>query len=480
MPVMATSASLDVAMTLPAQAFEQQIPQTESARQPAWVRGLLLGGFIAGIAISGIVLLSIVGYHIGLTALIVGLCAAILPVPVLVGIFFWLDRYEPEPLRYLVICFFWGACVATLMAYFVNSGAEILLEQTGLSVDLVGVFVAPFIEETMKALFPILLLIFRRRQFSGITDGIVYCGLSATGFAMVENILYLGGLGYASGAEQYGPASGAQAVIQLFIARIVLTGFAHPLFTSMTGIGLGVAARSADRRIRFFAPVAGLLAAMGLHGAWNLMATVTANSGELLVFLYGYFAVMMPIFMIMTGVAIWLRSREGRVTERVLPAYVRAGWFSPPEVAALGTLGRRYSARRWAKRVAGEPGLKAMREYQAAATRLAVLRDGMERGLDRSPKDASISAVDERQLLAVITNSRMVFTGWDPQTPNALWDGSRYQLTFPDGTRRTLDAPPVPVVPIPLRPAPPMPPPAYGYGAPPPGYGPGYGPQPYR
>jgi RsiW-degrading membrane proteinase PrsW (M82 family) len=463
-------------MTLPAQALAGQVPQTQPARQPAWVRGLLLGGFIALIAISGVVLLSIVGYNIGVTALIVGLGAAILPVPVLVGIFFWLDRYEPEPLRYLVLSFFWGACVATLVAYIVNSSASILFERNGISEDVVGVFVAPFIEESMKALFPILLLLFRRRQFSGITDGIVYCGLSATGFAMVENILYLGGLGYASGAEQYGPASGAQAVIQLFIARIVLTGFAHPLFTSLTGIGLGVAARSADRRIRIFAPLAGLLAAMSLHGAWNLMATLTANSGELLVFLYGYFAVMMPIFMLMTGAAIWLRSREGRVTERVLPAYVRAGWFSPPEVAALGTLGRRYSARRWARRVAGEPGLKAMRDYQLAATRLAVLRDGMERGLDRNPKDAGISAADERQLLDVIATSRMVFTGRDPQTPHAVWDGTRYHLTFPDGVRRTLDAPLVPVVPIPLRPAPAVPPPAaYGYGPPP-----GYGAPPYR
>src|SRR4030095_7757565 len=123
--------------------------------------------------------------------------------------------------------------------------------------------------ELLKASFPILLFIFHRRAFTGVTDGIVYCGLSATGFAMVENILYLGGLGYASGAEQYGPASGAQAVIQLFIARIVLTGFAHPLFTSMTGIGLGVAARSADRRVRWLGPRAGAVVAAVDAGAWE-------------------------------------------------------------------------------------------------------------------------------------------------------------------------------------------------------------------
>ena len=56
--------------------------------------------------------------------------------------------------------------------------------------------------------------------------------------------------------------------------RILLSGFAHPLFTSMTGIGLGIAARSADRRVRWLAPLAGLLLAMMLHGTWNLLPTL--------------------------------------------------------------------------------------------------------------------------------------------------------------------------------------------------------------
>ena len=49
---------------------------------------------------------------------------------------------------------------------------------------------------SLKAAFPLLLFVFYRKAFTGIIDGVVYCGLSATGFAMVENILYLGGHGY--------------------------------------------------------------------------------------------------------------------------------------------------------------------------------------------------------------------------------------------------------------------------------------------
>jgi len=335
----------------------------------------------------------------------------------------------------------------------------------------VAVLVAPFIEESMKALGPILLFIFfRRKTYSGIIDGIVYCGLSATGFAMTENILYLGGYGYAAGSKEGGALSGAAAVVSIFAVRIVMTGFAHPLFTSMTGIGLGIAARSADRRIRFFAPIAGLLVAMMLHGTWNLMATVAADTKQLLVMLYGYFSLMMPIFFGMVGFALWLRAAEGRLTERVLGEYTRAGWFSPPEVATLGTVGRRLAARRWAKRVAGEAGAKAMGAFQFDATKLALLRDGMRRGLGIGANELGETLTEERDLLSAIAAYRQVFAGRDPVAPRALWDGARYHLTFPDGQVRTVEPPDQPVVPVPVilarPPAPPPGPygqPAYGY-----------------
>src|SRR5204862_904901 len=180
---------------------------------------------------------------------------------------------------------------------------------------------------------PILLLWRRRREWSGITDGIVYCGMSAIGFAMVENVLYLGGHGYAAGADQYGPATGLQNVFLIFIVRVLFTGFAHPLFTAMTGIGLGIAARSAHPAVKWLAPVAGLLLAMMLHGTFNLLPTLSAATGQPLIMLYGYLGFMVPLFFAMVGLAIALRGWEGRLTERILPRYVRAGWFSPPEVA---------------------------------------------------------------------------------------------------------------------------------------------------
>ncbi|MEV6487587.1 PrsW family glutamic-type intramembrane protease [Actinoplanes sp. NPDC051633] len=453
------------------------------ARKVGWRRWLPLAGVISFIAACSIAMLLILGFSNGIAGLIIGLVAAILPVPVLVGCFLWLDRYEPEPNRYLVFCFAWGASVATLVAIGVNTGGAWLFDRLGLPDALVAVLIAPFIEETMKALGPILLLWRRRREWSGITDGIVYCGLSAIGFAMVENVLYLGGHGYAQGADQYGPATGIQNVFLIFIVRILFTGFAHPLFTAMTGVGLGLASRSGDRRVKWLAPIAGLLLAMILHGTFNALPTLSAATGESMIMLYGYLGFMVPFFFATVGFAIALRGWEGRLSERVLPHYVRAGWFAPPEVASLSSLGRRHSARRWAQRVAGDAGMKAMRGFQFASTRLAIVRDGMQRGVNRKPQDQALAAEEEQRLLAEIVGYRAVFTGRDPQMPRAFWNGNDYQVTFPDGTTRRVNAPPEPVMPVPVRLAPQPAMAGYGYGPSPYGpYGgaaPGYGPPGY-
>ena len=433
------------------------------------VRVLLLGVLIAFCALAVIGIVTYVGWNIGPLALGIGIAGAILPVPVLVACFLWLDRYDPSPIWIILVSFLWGAGVATSGALFVNTMASNLFKSQHLPDTLVAVLVAPVIEETLKAAFPLLLFVFYRKAFTGIIDGIVFCGLSATGFAMVENILYLGGHGYAGQADK-GYAAGAFAVTAIFIIRVPLTGFAHPLFTSMTGIGLGIAARSPRRAVRVLAPLAGLLTAMILHGSWNLMAALAQHQPYFI--LYGYFAVFVPIFFAMLGLVLRLRSWEGRLAERVLPVYVRAGWFSPPEVAALGTLGRRLSARKWARRVAGDAGQTAMRGYQFAATRLALLRDGINRGLYSEPRALAATVAEERRLLGAIDGYRRIFAGRDPLTPRAWWNAGVYQIQFPDGVVRTVAAPPLPVVPVPFAFAPPAPaayPPVPGYPPGPPG-----------
>ena len=63
--------------------------------------------------------------------------------------------------------------------------------------------VAPFVEEAAKGALVLLVWWLVRREFDGITDGMVYAGICAAGFAFTENIQYLGpGLRRAAAARR--------------------------------------------------------------------------------------------------------------------------------------------------------------------------------------------------------------------------------------------------------------------------------------
>src|SRR5215468_2247527 len=81
-------------------------------RRVDWARVVTLVGIPLLMAACGIAVLLWIGTRIGAAPLGIGLAAAIIPVPVLVACFIWLDRYEPEPIRNLVFCLAWGATVA--------------------------------------------------------------------------------------------------------------------------------------------------------------------------------------------------------------------------------------------------------------------------------------------------------------------------------------------------------------------------------
>src|SRR4051794_12435628 len=114
---------------------------------------------------------------------------AAVPVVPLVLCYLWLDRYEPEPKRLLLLGLLWGAFAATFGALVVQ-GIGGLFDGVTDQVELA--VLAPVTEEASKGLFLILLLLWRRAELDGVLDGIVYAGMIGIGFAFTENILYLG------------------------------------------------------------------------------------------------------------------------------------------------------------------------------------------------------------------------------------------------------------------------------------------------
>ncbi|MFJ5899852.1 PrsW family intramembrane metalloprotease [Streptomyces sp. NPDC093064] len=367
--------------------------------QRRWVR---YGALVTLLALSGLVILALVRRQTGTEGFLVGLGLAVLPVPLLTAAFRWLDRVEPGPWRDLVFAFAWGACAAALIAIVANSFATHWIATATAdpaSADTLGATViAPVVEESAKAAAVLLVFLFRRRDFTGIVDGVVIAGVTATGFAFTENILYLGN---AFGTDQLtGDRGIASVTAATFFVRVIMSPFAHPMFTVLTGIGFGIAAMSGDRRRlrRLLPPPAGLLLAMGMHALWNGSATF----GE-----YGFFAVyaaiMVPAFALLTWLVVWTRQRELRTVREELPAYTAAGWLTPAEPFALASMRARRLARDHARRRLGRTAARTVAQYEAYATSLAFLRHRGRRG--RAGADF---AVRERELLHELWRRREV------------------------------------------------------------------------
>ncbi|MFF7528825.1 PrsW family glutamic-type intramembrane protease [Streptomyces bobili] len=367
--------------------------------QHKWVR---YGALITLLALSGLVILALVREQTGTEGFLVGLGLAVLPVPLLIAAFRWLDRVEPGPWRNLVFTFAWGACAAALIAIVANSFAVRWIATATADpahADTLGATViAPVVEESAKAAAVLLVFLFRRRDFTGIVDGVVIAGITATGFAFTENILYLGN---AFGTDQLtGDGGIASVTVATFFVRVVMSPFAHPLFTVLTGLGFGIAALSGERQRvrRVVLPLCGLSLAMLMHALWNGSATF----GE-----WGFFAVygaiMVPAFGVLTWLVVWTRQRELGTVRDELPAYTAAGWIGPAEPYALGSMRARRMARQYARRHLGRPAARAVAQYEAYATSLAFLR---HRG--RQGRGGADFVARERELLNELWRRREV------------------------------------------------------------------------
>jgi RsiW-degrading membrane proteinase PrsW (M82 family) len=371
---------------------------THARRDATW---RLLVWVLAALAMAALAL-SLVALLVsatGTTAFAIGLVLAAIPAVAVVSAFLWLDRYEPEPPGVLVFAFAWGAVVAALASALVNSvSLEVAAAVSGDAdaMTRTAVLVAPVVEESTKGLGVLLVLLAWRREFDGVVDGIVCAGMVGVGFAFSENILYFG--------RAYLEGGGLASAGAVFLLRGVFSPFAHPLFTIATGIGIGIgvaagrgagAARGAWRGL---APVLGLGVAMALHSTWNYTA-VAGFEG----FVAGYVGVMVPLFAVALCLAVWLRSREGRLIARHLPAYAAAGWMPAYDVSMVATMAGRRRARGWARSYFGAEGERAMVAYQRAATELAFLRD--RAGRVAVPDYAS----REHTLLLDLARQRAVF-----------------------------------------------------------------------
>src|ERR1700751_699601 len=230
-------------------------------------------GVIVGIAITtacAIVALGIdaaqsFAVGAGAAPFAIALPLALVPVPLLVVFVLWMDRLKPEPRRNLAFAFGWGAGIAALTALIINTAdlEYVTMPALGASTGeyVAATFGAPVVGETLKGVVLIGLLWRRRAELDGPTDGVISAAMVGLGFAMIENV------GYYINALVTPERGGIALLGYTFALRGLLSPLLHPIFTSMTGLGVAYAAN--HKHGGKWAVALGLLAAMILHGTWN-------------------------------------------------------------------------------------------------------------------------------------------------------------------------------------------------------------------
>lgn len=172
---------------------------------------------------------------------------------------FWLlyfyrkDKYEPEPLSWIVKIFLLGALI-TIPIAIGESIAGIFISEFA-----IFVIVSPVMEECGKY-FVVKKYVYQSREFNEPVDGIIYAVAAALGFATIENILYIFSI----------PLSELSTLFWVVFLRAILSVPGHALFASITGYSLGVAKFENPRHAPIII-IIGLLGAILFHALFNYL-----------------------------------------------------------------------------------------------------------------------------------------------------------------------------------------------------------------
>ena len=343
--------------------------------------GAPLAAIIACGTVAGLILILLTAVNPVGTA--IGFTLSTLAMVLVLLCYLWLDRWEPEPPRLLVFAFLWGASVAILVSIvlelLVESAVNPGQEATSFFTTAVA---APVIEEAAKGLFLLLMMTgVRRLELNSLTDCLVYAGVTAVGFAWIEDIFYI--------------ANGDTLATSLLTAamRLIMAPFAHPLFTTFTGIGVYFALQQRNALAKVGCVALGFVGAVVMHGLWNGSALVSPGA------YFGLYVVwMMPVFFLAIVLAVRSRRREQAIVAQKLPGMVAAGLVTPAETAWLGSIKTRKHAVAAATGFGGKPAGSAVKKFAHQVIELAFVRDRIERGF----VDARVLALQQEEVDGVV------------------------------------------------------------------------------
>lgn len=188
----------------------------------------------------------------------------LLPVLAFLGALVWLDSYKLVRLR-TVLAVIAAGSLAAWAALYLNGW---LIGALGVELQTYSRYVAPLVEETLKAL--VIVYLFHTNRIGFLVDAAIMGFAVGAGFALVENFYYL---------QQHGSAQPGVWVVRGFGTAIMHGGVAA-MFAIMAQT---LTERQMKIGLLYYLP--GLVVAVVLHSVFNhfLVAPVLQAAGTLLV-----------------------------------------------------------------------------------------------------------------------------------------------------------------------------------------------------
>ena len=181
------------------------------------------------------------------------LLLAVAPAVFWLWYFYQKDRYEPEPLAWILMIYLLGIAVTVPVALVEGIFALFITDV------FITILIAPVVEEAGKYLV-VRRTVYETGEFDEPVDGIVYAAAVGLGFATLENIIYV----FTALETSFAFA------LQTGLVRALISVPGHVLFSAMWGYALG-RARFLPASQRPAIILGGLVLAMASHALFNLL-----------------------------------------------------------------------------------------------------------------------------------------------------------------------------------------------------------------
>ena len=210
--------------------------------------------------------------------------------PALLWLAFWLmeDRCQPEPKRYLLLCFVAGAASVYVALQLQRFACSYLLSGASCPQQppLMILFAWAAIEEVVKFAAAYLAAL-RLRIFDEPLDAVIYLVTAALGFSAFENVLFL-----------LAPLQNGDVFVSIITGdlRFIGASLLHTLSSATVGIALALAFYK-GAWARRGAAVVGLILATTLHTLFNFFILKGGDDSTFWIFFCIWFGIVVLLFM---------------------------------------------------------------------------------------------------------------------------------------------------------------------------------------